>query len=40
MGKEGIWKAGKVSGAIYHGGDELTGLITEAYGMFASSNVS
>ena len=33
------WKGGKVSGAIYHGGEELNGLITEAYGMFSISNV-
>ncbi|KAJ3416545.1 hypothetical protein HDV05_001282 [Chytridiales sp. JEL 0842] len=32
------WKAGKVSGAIYHGGEELSALITEAYGLFNVSN--
>ncbi|KAI9216338.1 pyridoxal phosphate-dependent transferase [Blastocladiella britannica] len=32
------YKSGKVSGAVYHGGDELSALITEAYGAFASSN--
>ncbi|KAL2918163.1 Dihydrosphingosine phosphate lyase [Polyrhizophydium stewartii] len=32
------WEGGRVSGAIYHGGDELNSLITEAYGMFTISN--
>ncbi|KAJ3027898.1 UNVERIFIED_CONTAM: hypothetical protein HDU68_002864 [Siphonaria sp. JEL0065] len=32
------WKAGKVSGAIYHGGDEVNKLITEAFGMYTVSN--
>ncbi|KAJ3332913.1 hypothetical protein HDU76_012650 [Blyttiomyces sp. JEL0837] len=27
------WQSGKVSGAIYHGGEELTALITEAFGV-------
>jgi sphinganine-1-phosphate aldolase len=34
------WKGGKVSGAIYHGGDEINGLITEAFGLFSISNVN
>ncbi|KAI9139912.1 pyridoxal phosphate-dependent transferase [Paraphysoderma sedebokerense] len=29
---------GKVSGAVYHGGEELNSVVTEAYGMFCSSN--
>ncbi|KAJ3072768.1 hypothetical protein HK102_006164, partial [Quaeritorhiza haematococci] len=32
------WRGGKVSGAIYHGQDDLTSLLTEAYGMFALTN--
>ncbi|ORZ32057.1 pyridoxal phosphate-dependent transferase [Catenaria anguillulae PL171] len=32
------YKSGKVSGAVYHGGDDLSAIITEAYGAFSSSN--
>lgn len=32
------WEEGKVSGAVYHGGDELLNLQTEAYRMFSVSN--
>ncbi|SAM03489.1 hypothetical protein [Absidia glauca] len=32
------WKGGRVSGTIYHGGDELTELLAEAYRMFAVAN--
>ncbi|KAG0678018.1 hypothetical protein C6P40_000678 [Pichia californica] len=32
------WKDGKVSGAVYHGGDELINLQTEAIHKFAVSN--
>ena len=32
------WKRGRVSGAIYHGGDELSKLLTDVYGMFCLSN--
>ncbi|KAI8930264.1 pyridoxal phosphate-dependent transferase [Entophlyctis helioformis] len=32
------WEGGRVSGAIYHGGDDLSSIITEAYGMFVVSN--
>ncbi|KAJ2996558.1 Sphingosine-1-phosphate lyase 1 [Globomyces sp. JEL0801] len=32
------WKDGKVSGAIYHGGDELSKIITEAYSRFVVAN--
>lgn len=34
------WKAGKVSGTIYHFDENLNSLLTEAYGLFALSNVS
>jgi len=34
------WKTGKVSGGIYHGGDELSNLITKAYGMCVPSLLS
>ncbi|KAI8619405.1 pyridoxal phosphate-dependent transferase [Chytriomyces sp. MP71] len=32
------WKAGKVSGAIYHGGDDVNKLVTDAFGMFTIAN--
>eukprot|EP00118_Oscarella_pearsei_P025910 m.309021 g.309021 ORF g.309021 m.309021 type:complete len:569 (+) comp45291_c0_seq1:36-1742(+) len=32
------WKGGRVSGAVYHGGDELTRLITSAFEHCAWSN--
>ncbi|KAJ3256000.1 hypothetical protein HK103_005807 [Boothiomyces macroporosus] len=32
------WKDGKVSGAVYHGGNELSSLINSAYGKFTVSN--
>ncbi|KAF2236626.1 sphingosine-1-phosphate lyase-like protein [Viridothelium virens] len=32
------WEDGFVSGAVYHGGDEMTKLQTEAFGMFTVSN--
>jgi sphinganine-1-phosphate aldolase len=32
------WKDGKISGAVYHGGDELIQLQTEAYHKFAVAN--
>jgi len=32
------WKEGRVSGAIYHGGKDLTALQCKAYSMFAVSN--
>lgn len=32
------WEDGRVSGAVYHGGDELMRLQTEAFGKFTVSN--
>ena len=32
------WEDGRVSGAVYHGGDELLKLQTEAFGKFTVSN--
>ncbi|KIW01283.1 uncharacterized protein PV09_07322 [Verruconis gallopava] len=32
------WEEGRVSGAVYHGGEDLSKLQTEAYGMFTVSN--
>ncbi|KAJ3216766.1 hypothetical protein HK099_005741 [Clydaea vesicula] len=32
------WQKGRVSGAIYHGGEDLSKLLTEAYGMYAIAN--
>lgn len=32
------WEDGRVSGAVYHGGDELIRLQTEAFGKFTVSN--
>jgi len=33
-----LWGAGRASGSIYHGGDELLETLTAAYTMFALSN--
>lgn len=35
---ESNWKAGRVSGTVYHGGDELTAILTEVYGRCAWAN--
>ncbi|KAI8365363.1 sphingosine-1-phosphate lyase [Radiomyces spectabilis] len=32
------WEGGRVSGTIYHGGEDLTNLLAEAYRLFAVSN--
>lgn len=32
------WKEGKISGAVYHGGDDLINLQTESYHKFAVAN--
>ncbi|KAJ8329540.1 hypothetical protein BDV3_001351 [Batrachochytrium dendrobatidis] len=32
------WEGGRVSGTIYHGGEDLCSILTEAYGMFSISN--
>lgn len=32
------WKGGRVSGTVYHGGQDLTNLLAEAYRMYAISN--
>lgn len=32
------WEDGRVSGAVYHGGDDLLKLQTSAFGQFAVSN--
>lgn len=32
------WQGGKVSGTVYHGGQEMTDLLCDAYRMFAISN--
>ncbi|KIP04601.1 hypothetical protein PHLGIDRAFT_129375 [Phlebiopsis gigantea 11061_1 CR5-6] len=32
------WKNGKISGAVYHGGDDLTKVIVDAYAHYAVSN--
>eukprot|EP00743_Colponemidia_sp_Colp-15_P001248 GILK01001371.1.p1 GENE.GILK01001371.1~~GILK01001371.1.p1 ORF type:complete len:560 (+),score=86.52 GILK01001371.1:38-1681(+) len=33
-----LWRDGKVSGCVYHGGDELTDLLSKAFAHFALSN--
>ncbi|PPQ83056.1 hypothetical protein CVT24_012008 [Panaeolus cyanescens] len=39
MGTSGeTWRLGKLSGAVYHGGDELTKIIVEAYSRYCVSN--
>ncbi|CAG8485660.1 8193_t:CDS:2, partial [Ambispora leptoticha] len=32
------WEEGRVSGAIYHGGQDLSRILSEAYTMFSTSN--
>ena len=36
--KHTMWEDGRVSGAVYHGGDDLLKMQTEAYRQFAVSN--
>ncbi|ODV95833.1 hypothetical protein PACTADRAFT_79929 [Pachysolen tannophilus NRRL Y-2460] len=36
--KHNDWKGGKVSGAVYHGGDDLIDLQTKAFHMYCVSN--
>eukprot|EP01094_Clydonella_sp_ATCC50884_P026196 TRINITY_DN710_c0_g1_i1.p1 TRINITY_DN710_c0_g1~~TRINITY_DN710_c0_g1_i1.p1 ORF type:complete len:543 (+),score=218.16 TRINITY_DN710_c0_g1_i1:197-1630(+) len=36
--EEGRWKGGKVSGVVYHGGDEHTAMMNEALAMYSLSN--
>ena len=36
--EESRWRNGKVSGVVYHGGDEHTQLMCEAFSLFALSN--
>ncbi|KAK9462661.1 pyridoxal phosphate-dependent transferase [Lipomyces oligophaga] len=36
--KHSAWEDGKVSGAVYHGGEEILRLQTEAYGMYTVAN--
>ncbi|KAG1055962.1 hypothetical protein G6F43_002107 [Rhizopus delemar] len=36
--KRADWEGGKVSGSIYHGGEDLTRLLSEAYKIFAVAN--
>ncbi|KAJ3373004.1 hypothetical protein HDU91_001437 [Kappamyces sp. JEL0680] len=33
------WRQGKISGAVYHGGKDLSRLITEAFSLFTVSNM-
>lgn len=32
------WKSGRISGCVYHGGDDLSQLMTEAFSRYALSN--
>ena len=32
------WEDGKVSGTVYHGGKELSALLTDTFGLFVVSN--
>ncbi|CEG67498.1 Putative Sphingosine-1-phosphate lyase [Rhizopus microsporus] len=36
--KRADWEGGKVSGSIYHGGEDLTRILSEAYRIFAVAN--
>ncbi|KAJ7646954.1 pyridoxal phosphate-dependent transferase [Roridomyces roridus] len=38
MGKPNTWKAGKLSGAVYHGGDDMERVIVAAYAKYCVSN--
>ncbi|KAF7428001.1 hypothetical protein PC9H_007219 [Pleurotus ostreatus] len=38
MGSSTSWKLGKLSGAVYHGGDDLEAVIVEAYKRYCVSN--
>lgn len=35
---QGVWKGGKISGAVYHGGQELSDLLGDTIKMFMVSN--
>lgn len=37
-GQSGIWNEGKLSGAVYHGGEELQKIISAAYDRYCVSN--
>ncbi|TEB09707.1 PLP-dependent transferase, partial [Coprinellus micaceus] len=37
-GQSGIWNQGKLSGAVYHGGEDLQKIITAAYDRYCVSN--
>ncbi|THH29265.1 hypothetical protein EUX98_g4921 [Antrodiella citrinella] len=37
-GKTDRWKQGKISGAVYHGGDELSKVIVDAFARYTVSN--
>lgn len=37
-GKRGVWSEGKLSGAVYHGGEDLERLIVSAYQRYCVSN--
>ena len=38
VAEEDRWRNGKVSGVVYHGGDEHTEIMTEVFSLFALSN--
>ncbi|KAJ6498960.1 pyridoxal phosphate-dependent transferase [Mycena sanguinolenta] len=38
MGSPNSWKAGKLSGAVYHGGDDMERVIVAAYAKYCVSN--
>ena len=35
---EKVWRSGRISGAVYHGGDEMSEVITQAIGRFILTN--
>ncbi|KAE8272252.1 hypothetical protein A4X09_0g23 [Tilletia walkeri] len=35
---EGVWRSGKISGAVYHGGQEMSDLLADAIKMFMLTN--
>ncbi|KAJ7772728.1 pyridoxal phosphate-dependent transferase [Mycena maculata] len=38
LGKPNSWKLGKLSGAVYHGGEDMERVIVAAYGKYCVSN--
>lgn len=35
---EKLWRSGRISGCVYHGGQDLSSIMTEAFSRFSLSN--